>query len=460
MDVVTIRTPSLGDRSYVLLAGGRAAVFDPQRDIDRILAVVDDRGARVTDVFETHVHNDYVSGGLALARRTGAAYHLSADDEVSFAHRGVTDGDRVAVGPLTVRAVHTPGHTPTHLAYVVAEEGVDRAVLTGGSLLFGTVGRTDLVSRTATEALTRAQHRSARRLAAGLADDVAVLPTHGFGSFCSSSPVDEGTETSTIGRQRRANPALTITDEDAFVEQLLSGLSAHPGYYAHMAPRNLLGPRPVDLSPPAPADPEELALRIGAGEWVVDLRTRTAFAADHLIGTVNVELGDSLATDLGWVLPWGLPVTLVADTPDEIAAAQRQLVRIGIDRPAAAATGGVEGFAPDGPRGDYDVVDFADLARARDGGGDPPVLDVRRDDEWDRGRVTGAGHVPLHELEDRMDEVPDAPVWVHCASGYRAAVAASLLVRAGRSPVLIDDEIDRADGLGLAEPASGEGGAP
>ena len=439
MEIITIETPALGDRSYVLVSGDEAAVIDPQRDIDRVETVLDRRGVRLSHVFETHVHNDYVTGGLELARRTGAVYVLAADDDVAYDHTGARDGDEFTVGDLVVRAVHTPGHTPTHLSYVVLDDGRPVAAFTGGSMLFGTVGRTDLISAEATEDLTRAQFQSVRRLSDELPGEVGVHPTHGFGSFCSSASTS-GSDASTIGQERQSNLALTLDDEDTFVEKLLDGLTAYPRYYAHMAPINRAGPSDVDLSAPELVDPVEIRRRIHAGEWVVDLRSRTAFARGHLAGAVNVEVGDSFATYLGWVLRWGTPVTLVGDTAEQVAEAQRQMVRIGIDRPAGAAYGGIDTWAIGGDVRSYRTATFADLADAREDA-DMVVLDVRRDDEWAEGRIEGAVHIPLHDLEARLDEIPpDGEVWVHCASGYRASIAASLLDRAGRTVVAIDDE--------------------
>ena len=460
LQVITIETPSLGDRSYIAHDGDKAVVVDPQRDLDRILHHVDELGLDVTHVVETHVHNDYVTGGFDLAQRTGATYVLSADDELFFDAHGVRDGDRLSVGGLEVRVMHTPGHTPTHLSYIVTD-GTTTSAFTGGSLLYGSVGRSDLISRAMAEELTRRQFASARRLADELEDDVTVLPTHGFGSFCSSAAADAqtadvdpryGVATSTIGQQRLENVALTIEDEEEFVRTILAGLDAYPRYYVHMAPRNRTGPDPIDLSPPMPADASELAARIHAGEWVVDLRSRTAYAKDHVVGTVNVEVTDSLVTYLAWLVPWGTPVTLVGDTPEEVAEAQRQLARVGIDRPAAAATGGIERWGEGLGRGSFRISDYAELAALRtatsDGG--PHVLDVRRHDERRNRAIAGSQHVPLHELTRRALEVPaDREVWVHCAGGYRASIAASLLVRAGRRPVLIDDDEQAITTLGL-----------
>jgi hydroxyacylglutathione hydrolase len=460
LQVITIETPSLGDRSYIAHDGSHALVVDPQRDIDRVMRHVDELGLAVTHVVETHIHNDYVTGGYELARRTGATYVINADDELFFAAHGVRDGDRIQVGELDVRVMHTPGHTPTHLSYIVSDGRITSA-FTGGSLLYGSVGRTDLISRAMAEELTRRQFATARRLADELDDDTIVLPTHGFGSFCSSAAADAqtadvdpryGVATSTIGQQRRDNIALTIADEAAFVATVLGGLDAYPRYYAHMAPRNRLGPEPVDLSPPVPADASELAARIHAGEWVVDLRSRTAYAKDHVVGTVNVEVTDSLVTYLAWLVPWGTPVTLVGDSAEEVAEAQRQLARVGIDRPAAAATGGIARWGAGLDRGSFRVSDYAELAalRAAANDGGPHVLDVRRDDERRNRAIAGSQHLPLQDLTRRAHEVPaDRDIWVHCAGGYRASIAASLLVRAGRRPVLIDDDEQAIVTLGL-----------
>jgi len=438
MEIITIETPTLGDRSYVLADGDSAAVIDPQRDIDRIEMVLTERGLRLTHVFETHVHNDYVSGGLELARRGGAAYVVADDDEVAYERTGTRDGDEFSVGSLTVRAMHTPGHTPNHLSYLVLDAGSTVAAFTGGSMLFGTVGRTDLISAETTSALTRAQFHSVRRLARVLSDEVGVHPTHGFGSFCSSAS-SSGSDASTIGQERRSNLALTLDDEDAFVERLLGGLTAHPRYYAHMADINRRGPSPVDLSAPEPVDPVEIRRRVHAGEWIVDLRSRSAFARGHLAGTVNLEVGDSFATYLGWTLRWGSPVTLVGDTAEQVNEAQRQMVRIGIDRPAGGACGGLSSWAAGGEVRNHRTATFAELAETMSSHV-RVVLDVRRDDEWAEGGIDGALHIPLHDLENRFVEIPDGEVWVHCASGYRAALAASLLDRAGRIVVAIDDE--------------------
>jgi hydroxyacylglutathione hydrolase len=439
MQVEIISTDELGDRSYVAHDGEVAVVIDPQRDIDRVEKVLAERGLRCVLVAETHMHNDYVSGGLELVRRSGATYVVAKADEVAFDHRSVSDGDELAAGRLRVTVVETPGHTANHLAYVVGDGSGPPVVFTGGSLLFGSVGRTDLADPARTDELTRAQYQSARLLANRLADDVAVYPTHGFGSFCSTGPSASDTE-STIGLERRRNDALVIDDEDSFVATLVAGLTAFPTYYAYMGARNQDGAGPIDLSLPALTDPVELARRLAEGEWVVDLRSKSAFAAEHLAGSIGIGLGQHFATYLGWLIPWGTPLTLIADTAEQITAAQRQLVRIGIDRPRGAAVGSPKDLAIDGEVRSYPTATFEDLARESDA----VVLDVRRDDERVTGHIPGSLHIPLQELAQRTGDVPDRRLWVHCASGYRAGIAASLLDRAGHDVVLIDDDIEHA----------------
>ncbi|MFF4399651.1 rhodanese-like domain-containing protein [Streptomyces sp. NPDC001480] len=457
--VDTIETAGIGNRGY--LAGGErtAVVVDPPRDIDRVIAAAARRGVRIAHVVETHIHNDYVTGGPELARVTGAAYLVPAGARVSFERVPVRDGDTTAVDPgsgLNLRAMATPGHTPHHTAYVLEHDGTAVAVFTGGSLLIGAVGRPDLVEPRLTERLARAQHASVHQLAAELPDDTEVLPTHGFGSFCASGPV-AGSAT-TVGKEKAGNDALT-QDVDAFVAALLAGLDDIPAYYAHMNPANAAGPAPLDLTPPAVADADDIATRLAAGEWVVDLRSRAAFAQGHVAGSFNFAAEGQLATHLAWLIPPGKPVTLLAESAGQLAAAQRELARVGIDRPAAAATGAPSDWVREGERpSSFPRATFADLAGRRTDHG-TVVLDVRRDSERAGGFIAGSVHIPLHHLRPRLREIPDAEVWVHCAGGTRAAIAASLLDAAGRAVIAVDDSFDAAERAGLVvrEGATGPG---
>ncbi|MEW2494637.1 DUF1416 domain-containing protein [Streptomyces nodosus] len=443
LEIIQISTLSLGDRSYLITDGAVAVAVDPQRDLERITGVLDSRGLRLDTVVETHVHNDYVTGGLDLARRFGAAYAVPAGPSLGFDAVRVADGDRLTAGELRIQVIATPGHTDHHVAYAFASaDGVPRLVCTGGSLLYGTTGRTDLMGRERAEPLVRRQYRSVRRLAELLPDDTVVLPTHGFGSFCAATTAGAA-QRSTIGRERSMNPVFRQS-EDVFAGGTLSGLDPYPAYYRHMAPINSAGPPPLaSLAAPRPAEPAELVDRIAAGEWVVDVRPRADYAPVHLPGTVNIDVSGPLATYLGWLVPFDSPLTLLAADRRALETARNELLRIGFDRVAATAVGNPLAWA--GPQGlaSYPRSDFATLAVVR-----PlrpvTVLDVRGGREWGSGHLSDARHIPLPELPGAIASLPDAEYWVHCHSGFRAAIAASLLAAAGHRVVLIDDTVDHA----------------
>ncbi|WP_028265220.1 MBL fold metallo-hydrolase [Arthrobacter sp. MA-N2] len=451
MEVVVVETTQLGDRSYLVHDGTVALAIDPQRDTDRVETAARSAGVAITHVAETHLHNDYVTGGLVLARDHHAVYLVNAADNVAFDREPVVPGQTFKVGRLSVKAVATPGHTHTHLAYVVSDPdagtGIRQAVFSGGSLLYGSVGRTDLIAPESTAGLAHDQYASVRRLVAEAAPEAVLYPTHGFGSFCSIGPASR-IPASTIGEQAATNHALTDPDEDHFVRHLLANITAYPSYYAHMSPLNALGPGPAMLEVPKSVESAELERRLEAGEWVVDLRRRVAFAASHLRGSVAFEYGtgSSFTSYLGWVLPWNRPLTLLG-AHDDVQNAVRDLARIGIDSPDAAVGEDPGALAPGTPLVHYPVADWPGLVQNRTS--DETVLDVRRAEEFAASHVSGAVNVPLHELLLRLDEVPDVRTWVHCTSGYRAAVAASLLHRVGRDVVLIDGHFGEAADAGV-----------
>jgi rhodanese-related sulfurtransferase len=252
-----------------------------------------------------------------------------------------------------------------------------------------------------------------------------------------------------MGEERRSNLALTLDDEEAFVAQLLDGLTAYPTFYAHMGPINRAGPAPIDLRPPTVMTAAELEARLDAGAWVVDLAEREAYARGHLRRSVSVQFGDQFATYVGWVLPWGAPLILVGDALEQVAQAQRALARIGIDHLRGAATGSRTTLAGNDRLASYPVSNFRGLCEASRADPTLVVLDVRRDDERVQGAIAGSVHIPLQDLQGRMSELPSGDLWVHCASGFRASIAASLIDKAGREVVLVDDEWSRAASSGL-----------
>jgi glyoxylase-like metal-dependent hydrolase (beta-lactamase superfamily II)/rhodanese-related sulfurtransferase len=446
--VITLDSAGLGDRSYVVHDGRSALVVDPQRDFDRIEHLVAEHGLRITHVAETHFHNDYVSGGLELARKHGAEYIVPAGFDIQYAATQVNDGDTFSVGDLDVEVIHTPGHTPNHMSYS-ARIGDNSVVFTGGGLLYGSVGRPDLVAPDLTTKQAHDQWHSAHRLAEKLGDETAIFPTHGFGSFCSATQT-QGVS-STIGHEKIVNPALTES-EQAFVDMTLAGLDVFPAYYAHMGPANVAGPGDVNLAPPELVDPEELRARVQRGEWVVDLRSREVFAAGHVPGAVNFDLAGSFINYLAWMMPWGAPVTLLGATPEQVAQAQRELIRVGIDQLTGAAVGGPDFWLADPSRAaTLRRVAFPDLAQEVKGDETAYIIDTRQVLEWEAGHVVGAHFIPFYEVADRLGEIPrDRLVYVYCGSGYRAAAVTSLLQHEGfDNVVLVDDQFGNAAAAGL-----------
>lgn len=432
--VMQVSTPSLGDHSYVIVAGDRAVVVDPQRDVGRFEAAIAASGATLAAVAETHIHNDYVSGGAVLASRWAADYILPAGSGASVEHLALGDGEEHRVADWRIRAIHTPGHTPHHMSYALVDPGgVAVAIFSGGSMLVGAVGRSDLLGPEHTDALVRQQYFSVRRLAAGFADSTRVGPTHGAGSFCSVSEAADAT--TTIGTERRRNPALLAATVEEFALAQLAGSRLFPAYYAHMGAVNLAGAGPMPDRPLPELGVDDVAVALAAGMPVVDLRPAADWAGGHLPGTIDVPISDEVATYVGWVLPWNAPVVLLAAERSHVDEARLQLARIGHDAVVGFAVGIEDRWQRSGRAlSSVRVAGFADMMRE-----EPAVrLDVRDPREVEEaGAVAGALNVHVGRVLAEMDRIPAGTVWVSCASGFRSAVAAGLLEQGGRTPVLV-----------------------
>ncbi|HWB67725.1 MAG TPA: MBL fold metallo-hydrolase [Mycobacteriales bacterium] len=455
MQIESLANPCLGNRTYVITEGSTALVVDPPRDIDRIEAVAERHDARIELVAETHRHADYVSGGLELSRRHRATYVVPpGDPDPRFGFTPATEGVTYAAGGLALRALATPGHTPHHVALVIEAANGPVAVCTGGALLNGSVGRTDLYGSAQTVELAHAQWRSVRRLVDELPPDTLLLPTHGFGSFCSADVAGE-TASATLAEECLVNPAL-LTPEQDFVDALIAGYGPIPRHYGRLPLHNAIGPTPVVLDPPKPLEPKDLIALAAAGHWLVDVRDRVAFAGQHLAGSINIEASGPLVAYLPWILPAGAGVVLLG-SDSEVATAQRQLVQVGIDRPLGMMLGSPDQWSG-GDRErlrSYSVRRFADLAEERQRA-EPIVLDVRSEQEYQAGHVVGARHFALPDLaeivdSDRRSGVPPSArgIWVYCGGGFRAAVAASLLNAREAGVVLVNQPFDTAVRLGI-----------
>lgn len=421
MKVHSVRTPGLGDSTYILVHDSLAIVIDPQRDIDRFEKVLSQEAAELRLVLETHVHNDYVSGGLDLASKTGAELVMPAGAAPVFRHRPAFHREDIVLGSLRVRPLHTPGHTPEHVSYVMILDSEVLAVFSGGSLLVGAAGRTDLLGKGRAESLTRLQYGSVHRLA-GLPAPTELFPTHGAGSFCATTGASA--QSSTIGTETDTNPVLAYPDEDSFVEGQMSGLPPYPSYYTHMGPINLTGLGPPDLDP-------VLLSEIPADVTVIDARPRDDFASGHLPGSLGVELSDSFGTWIGWITDQNTPLVIVLnDNQDQVEAA-RQLARIGYDQ--------VSGFVRPDERftESYRTVAKSEFIDAIGCG--EQVLDVRAPDEWAEGIVEGSIRSYVPDLARGIPPDLDAtrPVWLLCGTGFRATIAASIVQDRGFEPIVL-----------------------
>jgi hydroxyacylglutathione hydrolase len=450
-------------------SAGVAAVVDPRRDVDIYLEAARDAGLRISHVVETHLHNDYVSGGRELAALTGATHVIGAGAALRYEHRPLHDGQAVEIGSLRFRALHTPGHTPEHVAYAVSD--LSRAddpvvLLTGGSLLVGAVGRTDLLGAANAIPYAGEMHHSLHDVILRHEDSVAVYPTHGAGSLCSTGI--SSTPWSTIGFERRHNPLLEPMEVDAFARALLAGQPAFPRYFARMRPTNQAGPRLIGGVVPLPMPLEVEAARdaIDGGALLVDTRPAAEHSVGHVPGSLSIPSGTSFGTWLGWVVTDpDRPIVLLLRSEADWDDAVRQALRIGFEGIVGYVRGGFVAWAEAGYAtevgGSLEVDELA--ARLNGGGPEAPlVIDVRQPSEYEEGHLPGAVAIGAGDLPERLDQLPrDRPIATICASGYRASVAASLLRAAGFGDVLwVPGGVPtwRARGLPVAYGAPDSGG--
>jgi glyoxylase-like metal-dependent hydrolase (beta-lactamase superfamily II)/rhodanese-related sulfurtransferase len=417
----------LGNSSYLLdLGDGRALAIDPERDPASYLAAAERQGLVIAYTAETHLHADFVSGSRELAAR-GAQVIASPAGGLEFGHRGLGDGDEVDLGGLTLRALATPGHTPEHLAYLLMDGTRPAGLFSGGSLLVGAVARTDLIAPEQTEALARALWRSIHGRLLTLPDDLAVYPTHGAGSFCSAPAGAE--RTTTIGREKTANPLLAAPSEDAFVTELLAGLGTYPPYFRRLREVNRRGPAIYGPEPPPlrALSADEARRVIAGGGRLVDARSVTAFAAGHIPGALSIPLRDAFATWLGWLTDPGQPLVFVLDETQDRANLVRQALKIGYENLAGELAGGMSAWA--GPTGHVALVPAGQVSG--------PVLDIRQDAEYGAGHIPGASHIELGALAADGTLIGPGPLTLICGHGERAMTAASLLAAAGHRDLTV-----------------------
>jgi hydroxyacylglutathione hydrolase len=445
----------LAQASYLLgcQVTGEALVVDPNRHVEPYLRAAEAEGLRITHVTETHIHADFVSGARELARRAGARLLLSDAGGDGWRYRYasedgatlLTDGETFEVGRVKITAVHTPGHTPEHLAFLVTDTAVatePMGALTGDFVFVGDVGRPDLLERAAQaagtmEAGARQLYRSLQRLA-GLPDYLQIWPGHGAGSACGKAL--GAMPQSTLGYERRFNWAFAVHEEAEFVRAVLAGQPDPPRYFAEMKRINRDGPRVLGgVSAPPRIGADVLASALAAGATVVDTRPAREYVTRAVPGTINIPAGRAFTTWAGWLLPYQRDFYLLADerSAHGIDALVQDLAGIGLDQVAGYAGADVldSWRAARGPLqtiADIGLPELVDAMRA----GDVALLDVRGRGEWQAGHLPGAMNVPLGELEQCVDALPAGlPLVVHCQTGARAAMAASILLARGRPGV-------------------------
>ena len=430
IEVTAFVDEGLGHSSYLVdLDDGRALVVDPPRFPEEHLAAARSRGVEIAFTADTHSHADYVSGSPELAAR-GATFLASQDARLEVDHRDVAAGDEIQIGDgVALRAIATPGHTPDHLAYLVCEHGVPTALFSGGSLMVGTVGRTDLLGTAPRDGLTRQLYRALRDEILTLPDELAVYPTHGAGSFCSAPGAAD--RTTTIGRERATNPLLAAPDEDSFVEQLTAGFGSFPSYFARLPEVNRHGPRLYRDQPHLErVQITDLDAVVAAGAALIDVRPIDAFAAGHIPGALSIELRPVFGSWLGWLVEPDRPLVFVLDADQDRADLVRQCLTVGYEHLAGELDGGMDAARAFGiAEQRIELVEPSALA--------PTVIDVRQHDEYAAGHLPGAINVELGRLPDSTEDISAGPVTVMCGHGERAMTGASILAAHGHTDVSV-----------------------
>ena len=444
----------LAHASYFIGSEGEAVVIDPQRDIEQYLNEARERGVTIKYVIETHLHADFVSGHRELAERTGARIYLGAKANAGFPHVPIHDGDELRFGACKLTFYETPGHTVESVSIVVTDEARSPepyAVFTGDTLFIGDVGRPDLGGepRELAGMLYDSLHEKLLRLP----DDVLVFPAHGAGSLCGRAMSDD--RSSTIGRERATNYALQIADKAAFVDLMTEDLPDRPAYFASDVELNRSGAAMLsDLRELPALDPQQVLSLQEGGALVIDVRDEYAFGAAHLPESVNIGLDGQFASWAGQVVGLEVDIILLGEDAAAVDEARMRLTRVGIDRAIGYVRAGVAAWRAAGlPLATLPQIEPSAFAeRVRSG---LQTIDVRRDPEWSTGHVAGAVHLPLNRLLASLDDLDrERAVGVYCKSGYRSAIAGSLLQRSGFKEVVnLAGGIDAWSAAGL--PAGG-----
>jgi hydroxyacylglutathione hydrolase len=447
--------PKLAQAGYLIgcTEAREALVIDATRDVDQYLALAASLSLRIAHVTETHIHADFVSGSRELAARAGAKLYLSDEGGPDWRYDFATSdgavslhqGDRFTMGRVGVEALHTPGHTPEHLTFLITDGAAATepiAAVTGDFVFVGDVGRPDLLERAARvegtmESAARTLFRSLQHFKSQ-PDYLQIWPGHGAGSACGKDM--SAIPHSTVGYERRFNWAFGVTDEAEFVRLVLEGQPDPPKYFGMMKRINKEGPRPLGGLPrPNPLPGERITELLDRGELVIDTRTSAEFATGHLPGSINIPFNNAFTTWAGWIAPYDRDLYLISAKPDgrQSELALRDLAMIGLDR--VAGSFGLDALGvwthAGRPLASFGRISARELSDRLEAGA--ATVDVRSRTEWETGHIPGGVNIPAGEIADRMDELPQGrPLVVHCQGGTRSAIAASLLNARGVTEVL------------------------
>jgi hydroxyacylglutathione hydrolase len=441
--------PGLAINSYIVgdEKTGEAAVIDATRDVDDFIDFASANGLRIRYILETHVHADFVSGSKELKARLNnepviaCSGYGGKDWTQPYPDQFLKEGDSIQIGSLRLGVIHTPGHTPEHIAISLTDTSrsaeIPWLLFTGDFLFVGDVGRPDLLGEEAQKQLAQDLYKSVTKKLAGLADFTEVFPAHSAGSLCGKALSSR--RSSTVGFERRFNPALREKSETQWVRDLLAGMPLAPPYFGRMKKVNKEGP-PI-LGPDLPGQ-ERLSAKAVHEQacercLILDVRSKEAFAAAHIPNAINIPLGPNLPTWAGWVLPYDRPILLVLNEPARMAEVTTHLIRVGFDDVRGYLDGGMDAWETAGyPLTSLSAISVHELSKRLKDRQKLTVLDVRTDGEWNSGHIDGAVHFHAGKLQELFTEIPrDRPVAVVCGTGYRASIAASLLQHEGFASV-------------------------
>jgi hydroxyacylglutathione hydrolase len=420
--------------SYILAGNQTCAVIDPKRDVDDYIKVAKAMGLKITHILETHLHADFISGHLDLKKLTGAKIYAPKAGNCQFHHEAVEEGDTIEIEDMALKIVETGGHTPEHISYVVTDHsrgGEPVSVFCGDTLFVGDVGRPDLFPGRGEELASKLYDNLHQKLLK-LPDFCEVYPAHGAGSLCGRAMGAK--RTSTIGYERRYNPAIQHRSKEEFKKSLLTGMPQAPDHFSRCSAINAKGPSLVGNLPlPRPLFPEEFWRLIENGHIVVDIRDYTAFGGAHVPGAYNLDLAMNFSTFSGWVLPPDRPFLLVGSTEEEIKRATTQLRRVGLDETVGYLEGGIHAWASCGlPLEHLPHISVQELKTKLEQKEDIVVLDVRSQTEWDEAHIEGAVHIPSPDVRIRYEEVDSKRfVVLLCNTAHRSSMAASILKQKG-----------------------------